>query len=212
MEKEEFLSSLLDAMKPFIWKKDVKMVKDTITKCFECIEVRKIDDGNPITNEDALKLFVDAKRIEGCSERSIKYYEVTLKAFFKSITKNYLVIETEDIRRYLSDYAQSSKASKVTIDNIRRVISTLFTWLESENYIMKSPTRRIHKIKIGKTVKETYSDEMIELIRQNTVSHRDLTIIDFFNFHRRESGGTCEVECFRFKHGGQRMRCFRQRK
>lgn len=179
MEKEEFLSSLLDAMKPFIWKKDVKTVKDTISKCFEGIEVRKIDDGNPITNEDALKLFVDAKRIEGCSERSIKYYEVTLKAFFKSITKNYLVIETEDIRRYLSDYSQSSKASKVTIDNIRRVISTLFTWLESENYIMKSPTRRIHKIKIGKTVKETYSDEMIELIRQNTVSHRDLTIIDF---------------------------------
>lgn len=179
MEKEEFLSSLLDAMKPFIWKKDVKLVKNTISKCFDGIEIRKIDDGNPITNEDALKLFVDAKRIEGCSERSIKYYEVTLKAFFKSITKNYLVIETEDIRRYLSNYVQSSKASKVTIDNIRRVISTLFTWLESENYIMKSPTRRIHKIKIGKTVKETYSDEMIELIRQNTISHRDLTIIDF---------------------------------
>lgn len=179
MEKEEFLSKLLDVMKPFIWKKDVKSVKDTITKCFEGVEVRQIDDGNPITNEDALKLFVDAKRIEGCSERSIGYYNTTLKALFKSITKNYLVIETEDLRKYLSDYSQNSKASKITVDNVRRVISTFFSWLESENYIMKSPTRRIHKIKVGKVVKETYSDEMIELIRQNVSSHRDLTIIDF---------------------------------
>lgn len=179
MEKEEFLSKLLDVMKPFIWKKDVKAVKDTITKCFEGVEVRQIDDGNPITNEDALKLFVEAKRIEGCSERSIGYYNTTLKALFKSITKNYLVIETEDLRKYLSDYAQNSKASKITVDNVRRVISTFFSWLESENYIMKSPTRRIHKIKVGKVVKETYSDEMIELIRQNVSSHRDLTIIDF---------------------------------
>lgn len=179
MEKEEFLSKLLDVMKPFIWKKDVKSVKDTITKCFEGVEVRQIDDGNPITNEDALKLFVDAKRIEGCSERSIGYYNTTLKALFKSITKNYLVIETEDLRKYLADYSQNSKASKITVDNVRRVISTFFSWLESENYIMKSPTRRIHKIKVGKVVKETYSDEMIELIRQNVFSHRDLTIIDF---------------------------------
>lgn len=179
MEKEEFLSKLLDVMKPFIWKKDVKSVKDTITKCFEGVEVRQIDDGNPITNEDALKLFVDAKRIEGCSERSIGYYNTTLKALFKSITKNYLVIETEDLRKYLSDYSQNSKASKITVDNVRRVISTFFSWLESENYIMKSPTRRIHKIKVGKVVKETYSDEMIELIRQNVSSHRDLSIIDF---------------------------------
>lgn len=179
MEKEEFLSKLLDVLKPFIWKKDVKTVKDTITKCFEGVEVRQIDDGNPITNEDALKLFVDAKRIEGCSERSIGYYNTTLKALFKSITKNYLVIETEDLRKYLADYSQNSKASKITVDNVRRVISTFFSWLESENYIMKSPTRRIHKIKVGKVVKETYSDEMIELIRQNVSSHRDLTIIDF---------------------------------
>lgn len=179
MEKEEFLSKLLDVLKPFIWKKDVKTVKDTITKCFEGVEVRQIDDGNPITNEDALKLFVDAKRIEGCSERSIGYYNTTLKALFKSITKNYLVIETEDLRKYLADYSQNSKASKITVDNVRRVISTFFSWLESENYIMKSPTRRIHKIKVGKVIKETYSDEMIELIRQNVSFHRDLTIIDF---------------------------------
>lgn len=179
MEKNEFLEKILREVKPFIWKKDIKNVSNVIGNCFIGVEVRKIDDGNPINNKDALNLFIEAKRIEGCSERSIKYYELTLKSFFKSITKNYLVIETEDIRKYLSNYSQNSKVSKITIDNVRRVISTLFTWLESENYILKSPTRRIHKIKIGKVVKETYSDEMIELIRKNTKNIRDLAIIDF---------------------------------
>lgn len=179
MEKEDFLSKILETVKPFIRKKDIKNAKDAIKKCFENVEVRKIDDGNPFTNEDALNLFIEAKRIEGCSERSIKYYDITLKALFKSITKNYLVIETEDLRKYLSDYAKNCKASNTTIDNVRRVISTFFSWLESENYVMKSPTRRIHKIKAGKIVKETYSDEMIELIRQSAATQRDLTIIDF---------------------------------
>ncbi len=179
MEKQEFLEKILSDLKPYIWKKDIKVVNDIINNCFKDVEIRQISAGNPITNEESLNLFIDAKRIEGCSERSIKYYDVTLKAFFKSITKNYLVIETEDIRRYLSNYTQKSKVSKVTIDNVRRIISTFFSWLESENYIMKSPAKRIHKIKTGKVVKETYSDEMIELIRKTSKNQRDLTIIDF---------------------------------
>lgn len=179
MEKKEFLEKMLNSLKPYIWKKDVKVVSDIIADCFVGIEVRQIDEGNPITNDDALNLFLDAKRIEGCSERSLKYYTSTLKLFLKGMTKNYLVIETEDIRSYLSDYKQRSNASKITIDNVRRVISTFFTWLESENYIMKSPTRRIHKVKTGKVVKETYSDETIELLRQSCSNQRDLVIIDF---------------------------------
>ncbi|MCF0217866.1 MAG: tyrosine-type recombinase/integrase [Malacoplasma sp.] len=179
MEKNDFIKKILESISPYIWKKNVEDAKNAIEKCFEFMEVKCIDEGNPITNEDALALFLDAKRIEGCSEKSIKYYLITLKAFFKEITKNYLVIETEDIRKYLSDYQQNNNVSKVTIDNVRRVISTLFTWLESENYITKSPTRRIRKVKTGKVFKETYSDEMIELIRKATTNIRDLALIDF---------------------------------
>ena len=179
MQKNEFIEKMIDSMRPYIWKKDVLIVKNVIEKCFERIEIREIDEGNPISNDDALKLFIDSKRIEGCSERSLKYYQTTLKSAFKNITKNYLVIETEDVRKYLSEYKQKSNASKITIDNVRRVISSFFAWLESEDYILKSPMRRIHKVKTGKVVKETYSDEMIELMRQNTVCLRDLVIIDF---------------------------------
>ena len=74
MQKNEFIEKMLDSMRPYIWKKDVLIVKNVIEKCFERIEIREIDEGNPISNDDALKLFIDSKRIEGCSERSLKYY------------------------------------------------------------------------------------------------------------------------------------------
>lgn len=179
MEKEKFIDLLISEFKPYVFKKYLKEVKPTLEKVLTKIEVLELEEGSPDCNESALKLFVDAKRIEGCSERTLDYYQVILKSFFRSITKNYLVIETEDIRKYLSDYKQNSNASKTTIDNVRRVISSFFSWLEAENYITKSPTRRIHKVKVGKVVKDTYSDEMLELIRQKAANLRDLCVIDF---------------------------------
>jgi len=69
---------------------------------------------------------------------------------------------TDNLRQYLDKYQQSGGTGKVTIDNIRRILSSFFSWLEEENLILKSPVRRIHKVKIGTTVKETYSDEALE--------------------------------------------------
>lgn len=179
MEKEKFIDIIFNEVSPFVFKKYLKDVKSTLKRVLTKIEVLELEEGSPNSNDDALSLFIDAKRIEGCSDRTLKYYQVTLKQFFNSMTKNYLVVETEDIRKYLSNYKLKSNASKVTIDNVRRVISSLFTWLEAENYITKSPMRRIHKVKTGKVVKETYSDETLELIRQNATNLRDLCIIDF---------------------------------
>lgn len=179
MEKEKFIDLLFNEITPYVFKKYLKEIKPTLEKVLTKIEVLELEEGSPDSNDNALVLFIDAKRIEGCSEKTLQYYQVTLKQFFSNITKNYLIIETEDVRKYLSDYKQKNNASKVTIDNVRRVISSLFAWLEAENYITKSPMRRIHKVKTGKVVKETYSDEMMELIRQNISNIRDLCIIDF---------------------------------
>lgn len=133
----------------------------------------------PKSNEEALKLFLAAKEIEGCSKRSIKYYNSVLNKVFEGINKNYYLVTTEDLRIYLSKYKENNNVSKVTIDNVRRIISSFFTWLESENYITKSPARRIHKVRLGKQVKEIYSDETIELIKQSAQTKRDVAIIDF---------------------------------
>ena len=125
-----------------------------------------------------LKIFLAAKRVEGCSEKTIRYYESTIRNVLTSIGKEVKSVTTDDLRVYLDEYQKRSNASKVTIDNIRRILSSFFAWLEDENYIDKSPVRRIHKVKTCKTVKETYSDEALELMRDHCDGIRDLAIID----------------------------------
>ena len=130
-------------------------------------------------NEDYVEMFIEAKRIEGCSERTLVYYETTVKNFFSKVTEHVRKVCTEDIREYLIAYQKVNNCSKVTVDNIRRNLSSFFSWLEEEDYIIKSPIRRIHKIRTGTTVKETFSDENIETMRDGCSNIRDLALIDF---------------------------------
>lgn len=130
---------------------------------------------------DYCNMFIYAKKVEGCSPKSIKYYKSTIENMLKALQKSVKHITTDDLRKYLGDYNKDSNCSKVTIDNIRRIISSFFSWLEEENYILKSPVRRIHKIKTEKTVKETYTDENIEVMRDNCSEIRDLAMIDLLN-------------------------------
>jgi site-specific recombinase XerD len=144
-----------------------------------------IDEANNknLENEepDYCNIFICAKRVEGCSEKSIKYYKSTIENMLKALNKQVKHITTEDLRGYLGEYYKRSNCSKINIDNIRRILSTFFSWLEDENYILKSPVRRIHKIRTGKIVKETYTDENLEIMRDNCKEIRDLEIIDLLN-------------------------------
>ena len=125
-----------------------------------------------------MNMFLAAKRIEGCSDRTIKYYRVTVEHMLNRIPSEVRRITTDDIRRYLVEYQQINSCSKVTVDNVRRNLSSFFSWLEEEDYILKSPMRRIHKIKTKQPVKEIITDEMIERLRDNCKCIRDLAIID----------------------------------
>ena len=123
-------------------------------------------------------MILNAKKIEGCSERTLSYYKTTVEKLLDRITDPIRKVTTDDIREYLANYQGLNDCSKTTIDNIRRNISSFFTWLEEEDYIIKSPMRRIHKIKTTKTVKEVISDEEIEKMRDKCKNLRDLAIID----------------------------------
>lgn len=154
---------------------------EVLEHCFFKVDVVAVDSQALNQGKDNATLkeeFLSAKQIEGCSLRSISYYDSTLDNMIKSLQKPFNQIETEDLRVYLSEYQKKNNASKQTIDNIRRIFSSFFTWLEDEDYILKSPVRRIHKIKTTKQVKETYSDEALERLRDNCKCIRDLEIID----------------------------------
>lgn len=129
-------------------------------------------------NTDLLGSFISAKRIEGCSEKSLKYYETTIQQMFAEVDKPIREMITDDLRGYLSNYQKQRGSSKVTIDNMRRIFSSFFGWLEDEDYILKSPVRRINKIKTDKVIKETFTDEGLEQLRDACNEIRDLAIID----------------------------------
>lgn len=129
--------------------------------------------------ENYTELFIASKKVEGCSDRTLNYYQTTIDNMLEAINKNIKTVDTNDLRNYLTEYQEKNNCSKVTIDNVRRILSSFFSWLEDEDYIIKSPIRRIHKIKTSKVVRETYSDETIEKLRDGCDEIRDLAMIDF---------------------------------
>ncbi|MFR6081022.1 MAG: site-specific tyrosine recombinase/integron integrase [Roseburia sp.] len=150
--------------------------RDYLHKVLE--ESLAVSDAEEKRTGDLVQLFIAAKRVEGCSDKTVKYYETTIRNAIVKIDKDIVQISTDDLRIYLDDYQENNKISKVTIDNIRRILSSFFSWLEDEDYILKSPVRRIHKVKTCKTVKETYSDEALEMMRDECDGIRDLALID----------------------------------
>ena len=144
----------------------------------ERLKEDSVEEEKVMSNADYLELFVASKRVEGCTNRTIEYYRTTIEKMLSEINIPLRRITTEVLREYLTKYQLKSNCSKVTIDNIRRNLSSFFSWLEDEDYIIKSPIRRIHKIRTGTKVKETLSDENIELLRDNCKNIRDLAMMD----------------------------------
>ena len=171
---EEKIVKVLNEMAEYLSVSQMKKLQEVILSTFSDNSPDKLK----ITNEEFLKMFLDAKKIEGCSDRTINYYRVTIEHFLCNIDTAIRKITTEEIREYLADYQKRNNCTNVTIDNVRRNISSFFSWLEEEDYILKSPMKRIHKIKTKVVVKNVISDEGIEKLRDNCLELRDLAIID----------------------------------
>ena len=179
--KEKVIKEIEQKMASILNNEQREKLKDVLLYTFFNIEVTNIKDELIEDTTDYTQLFISAKRIEGCSERTLNYYETTINNMIKKINKKVNYIETEDLRNYLSEYQSKNNCSKVTIDNVRRILSSFFAWLEDEDYIVKSPVRRIHKVKATQTVKETYTDEELEEMRDSCTEIRDLAMIDFLS-------------------------------
>ena len=171
---EEKIVTIINKMADYLNISQMKKLQEVLLQTFSKNTIQKEE----ISNDEYLRLFLDAKRIEGCSERTIKYYSVTVVRMLQKIETPVRKISTEEIRKYLVDYQKINDCSKVTVDNVRRNISSFFSWLEEEDYILKSPMRRIHKIKTKQPVKEIISDEAIEQLRDHCQCPRDLAMID----------------------------------
>ena len=177
--KEKVIKEIEQRMASILNNEQKEKLKEVLLYTFFNIEITNIKDELTEDTTDYAKLFISAKRIEGCSERTLNYYETTINNMIEKINKKVNCMDTEDLRNYLSKYQSKNNCSKVTIDNVRRILSSFFAWLEDEDYIVKSPVRRIHKVKATQTVKETYTDEELEEMRDACTEIRDLAMIDF---------------------------------
>ncbi len=178
--KKQIINDIEQKMRSVLNNEQRKRLEEVLEYAFYGVEIIK-NDNDERNQTDYSDIFVSAKRVEGCSERTLNYYKTTIDNMLNSVNKKVNNIETDDLRKYLADYQLNNQCSKVTIDNVRRILSSFFAWLEDEDYIIKSPTRRIHKIKTMKTVKETYSDEELEEMRDSCDEIRDLALIDFLS-------------------------------
>lgn len=176
--KQDLIKDVIQGMLPYLNNAQNEKLQEILQYTLAKYDVTENKQQKKTSEQNFIELFLSAKRIEGCSEKSLKYYKSTIDAMFNELQKGVNHIVTDDIRRYLTKYQEKKKSSKVTIDNIRRILSSFFSWLEDEDYILKNPVRRIHKVKTGINIKETYSDETLELMRDNCTELRDLAIID----------------------------------
>lgn len=179
--KNEVIKEIEQKMAKILNNEQKEKLKEVLLYTFYDIEVTKKKDTLNEDTTDYVQLFISAKRIEGCSERTLNYYKSTIDNMIIDTNKKINCIETEDLRKYLAEYQSKNNCSKVTIDNVRRILSSFFAWLEDEDYIIKSPVRRIHKVKATQTVKETYTDEELEEMRDACSEIRDLAMIDFLS-------------------------------
>ena len=202
--KDKLIAEIQASMASLLSNAQMIELSQVLMYSMRNIEISEQKQHNTQDNNELLNIFIAAKRIEGCSEKSLVYYTSTIKMMFEKVCKPLREVSTDDLRVYLANYQEVRGSSKVTIDNMRRIFSSLFGWLEDEDYILKSPVRRIRKIKTEKTIKETFSDEGLELLRDACEEIRDLAIIDLLastgmrvgelvqlnrddiNFHERE--------------------------
>lgn len=176
--KGEIVSEVVQQMLPFLDNIGVKKLQEVLEHTLFYYEVTASAAEREDDSDELVSAFLSAKRIEGCSEKTLKYYQTTIETMYSTVGKSLRRITTEDLRGYLTEYQKRKNLSRVTVDNVRRILSSLFAWLEDEDYILKSPVRRIHKVKTASNIKETYTDESLELMRDGCTELRDLAMID----------------------------------
>lgn len=179
--KESLIRNILHGMAGIIDSRQLDELRTVLDRQFKNVDITEgttDNEQNKQENTHFLEMFISAKRVEGCSENTLKYYQTTIERLLSSTTKWIKDITTDDLRLYLAEYQKMNNASKVTVDNVRRILSSFFSWLEDEDYIVKSPVRRIHKVKTAKTVKDTLTDENLEVLRDTCDNIRDLVIIE----------------------------------
>lgn len=141
-----------------------------------CRELALVDTDS----ERMLKMFLATKKIEGCSDKTVKRYAYIIKRmtdYFGIPTKD---IAVNNLRLYLGLLEADGK-SLSTIAGIRDIFSSYFTWLHNESMIPNNPIINLGKIKREKKVRQPYSKVELEKLRAGCKTKRDRAVLEFLS-------------------------------
>lgn len=103
--KEKLITEVMQEMLPYLDNAQMKQLREAMGQILFHYEITESKGSLKEDNSNELiGMFITAKRIEGCSEKTLKYYQTTIEAMVSSIGKNVRHISTEDLRMYLTEY------------------------------------------------------------------------------------------------------------
>lgn len=121
-------------------------------------------------NQRAISMFFIAKKVEGLSDKTLKYYRQVINKLFRVVSKPVDLMVTDDIRYYLAIRQIEDKISLTSIDNERRIINSFFEWLALEDYVHKNIVKPIKKIRFKKKKKKAFTPVEISKIKDACLS------------------------------------------
>jgi len=178
--KEEVVRTIIDSLSEHFDDSQLRTIENTLhLNLRDCDLIRKNEETALTTdiNPDAraFQMFFVAKKIEGLSKKSLEYYTIILRQFFCVINKPLATITTDDVRYFI---ATKQSLSLTSVNNMRHVLLSFFTWLCNEEYIQKNPVLKIKNIKQPKILKRPFSQTEIEELRDACNNLRDRAIIE----------------------------------
>lgn len=181
--KDELINDLTIALMPYV--QDTQELKMAITVVLGKYEVQKAETALTVyegdINEQIMKRFIAAKIAQGCSMRTIKYYQTDITKSLMEIGKPYMDVTTDDIRYLLAVRIRRDGISKTTANNNRRNLSAFYGWLQKEEILLKNPMAKIDSIKETKKKKKAYSLLDLEKIRMGCRTNRERAMVEFLS-------------------------------
>lgn len=157
-------------------------IKQILTVTLATYDITKATEELVVYQEDEkqklVKLFIVTKKIEGCTDKTLKYYSSEVRKFAMAVNKPWAEVTADDIRLYIAQKAIKDKVSKATQDNVLRILRSFFGWLSAEEHIPKNPTVKIKRIRAERRIKKPFTEVEIEKLRNGARNLRERAMID----------------------------------
>ena len=180
MVKEDFAFDFINLIESRSIGIDKGLIRNAIRDILLEYDVSRKNEpsGFETSNDNLLNMFFSNMKLNGFSAKTSKNYNYHIRRFIKFVNKSILKVTTEDIRTFLMYLVETYNIKNSTLETEKSILKSLFSWLETEEYILKSPAKKIKPTKVEKRVRKSMSLEDIEMMRCACITARERCILE----------------------------------